>query len=131
MESSIEAAPWWPELLAVRDQLSVSELAARFGTTVVAIVLAFKRLGVAKTAQAKGGTPPSAKLSPRAKKILESRVPSSGLAVRAVTAVRVWEVRFRGEDRPRVLVASDFSSALSVAMKRGDVASVALLGPAL
>ena len=121
MQTGIEAAPWWPDLLAVRDELPVSALAARFGTTAVAIVLAFKRQRIAKTAQAPQGRSFGVAQAPR---------PLAKVAAAAAPDV-AWEVRFRGDDRPRMLLAADFSSALGLAMRRGDVASVALLGPAL
>lgn len=122
METGIEAAPWWPELLEVRDQLPLSALAARFGTTVVALVLAFKRTGTSKTAQAPLGSPKATSSAPR---------PASRAPAREATGELAWEVRFRGEERPRVLFAEDFSAALGRALRRGDVDSVALLGPAL
>lgn len=115
MDTDIESAPWWPDLVAARDEHTLGELAARFGTTVVAIVLAFKRRGIAKASNV-----------PRASHPRLLRKPA-----RAPAAASAWEVRFRGEDRPRVLLADDFATALGLARSRGDVVAVTLLGPAL
>ncbi len=115
MDTNIEAAPWWPDLLAARDEGSLGELAERFGTTVVAIVLAFKRCGIAKAAQAPIASHP--RLLRKAPKLTRS--------------LSAWEVRFHRDDRPRVLLAADFVTALGLARSRGDVCAVTLLGPAL
>lgn len=114
MDTDIESAPWWPDLLAARDAYTLGELAARFGTTVVAIVMAFKRHRIAKASNV-----------PRASHPRLMRK-SAG-----VPREQMWQARLRGEDRPRVLLAADFSTALGLARSRGDVIALTLLGPAL
>jgi hypothetical protein len=114
--TNLEAAPWWPDLLALRDELPLSELATRFGTTPVALVLTLKRLGISKTAKASEGATPTAKARSRGTDLARTQA---------------WEVRFRHEERSRVLFADDFDAALGVAMRGGDVTLLTLLGPAL
>lgn len=44
----IETYPWWPELLSLKDELSLRELAERFDVTPGAISAAFKRTGTSR-----------------------------------------------------------------------------------
>jgi len=45
----IETNVWWPELVALKDELSLRQLAERFGTTATAVSAAFKRNGIERT----------------------------------------------------------------------------------
>ncbi len=44
----LEDRPWWPELLELKDALSLRELAARYGVSPAAISNALKRNGIAR-----------------------------------------------------------------------------------
>ena len=50
----LESREWWPELIAAKDDMSLRELAARFGVSAAAISIAFKRNGITRTAAASG-----------------------------------------------------------------------------
>ena len=45
----IETNAWWPELVALKDELSLRQLAERFGTTATAVSAGFKRNGIERT----------------------------------------------------------------------------------
>ena len=59
----IETNDWWPELVKLKDELSLRELAERFDVTPGAISAAFKRTGIS--------SPPSAPPGPRARRRTE------------------------------------------------------------
>jgi|GEM_PF-1485953 len=45
----IETNDWWPDLVTLKDELSLRQLAERFGTTATAVSAAFKRNGIVRT----------------------------------------------------------------------------------
>ena len=51
---TIQRAPFWPELLAIKDTLSFAELGERFGAPGWVIRNAFERAGVTKEAMPRG-----------------------------------------------------------------------------
>jgi hypothetical protein len=65
----LETLDFWPELLELKDELSLRELAARFGVTPGAISAALKRTGIPRTP-----APPG----PRAARKRRQATPSSG-----------------------------------------------------
>jgi hypothetical protein len=105
----LSSAPFWNDLVAARDELSLVALAKRFDVTPGAIARAFVERGIAKV--------PHPAQSP------EDDVSDD--------EPRAWEVWLRGDTRPRVVFAASFEKALVGAMARGEVRSVVLLGPAL
>ncbi len=56
-----ERAPWWSELLAIKDETTFADLAARFGVTVYAIRKALERTGESKLAMPRGPKPAGAR----------------------------------------------------------------------
>ena len=42
----IDKQPWWPELVELKDELSLRELSERFGASPAAIANALKRNGI-------------------------------------------------------------------------------------
>jgi hypothetical protein len=56
---TIESNEWWPELVALKDELSLRELAERFQVTPGAIVAALKRGSITRsTVSGRAGTAP-------------------------------------------------------------------------
>ncbi len=53
----LETNDWWPELLQHKDELSLRELAARFGVSVQAVRAALKRNGIDRTPSPRGPRP--------------------------------------------------------------------------
>ena len=52
--SKVEKRVWWPELLKVKDELSLRELSDRFGASPAAIANALKRNGITRTSAPAG-----------------------------------------------------------------------------
>jgi len=69
----IETFDWWPDLLALKDELSLRELADRFEVTPGAISAAFKRTGTARKP-----APPGPRALRKRRKSAESLPPEAG-----------------------------------------------------
>ncbi len=85
----LETYDWWPELVAKKDELSLRELAERFGVTPGAISAAFKRTGTQRRP-----APPG----PRA---LRKRRSGGKLPPEAGDAVKAGEAPRGGPPKPR------------------------------
>ena len=55
----LETSPWWPDLVAKKDSMSLRELQEMFGATPDAIVKALRRCGLSRTAARSGPRPQS------------------------------------------------------------------------
>ncbi len=69
----IETFDWWPDLLALKDELSLRELANRFEVTPGAISAAFKRTGTARKP-----APPGPRALRKRRKSVDSLPPEAG-----------------------------------------------------
>ena len=72
----VEMRPWWPELLKVKDELSLREMSARFGVSPAAIANALKRNGIRRRAAPAGPrasrkTPKTVKRGPGRPSVLD------------------------------------------------------------
>ncbi len=75
----IDQRPWWPELLSLKDTLSLRELGDRFGVTASGINLAFRRLGISKVPAPSG--PRSARAKRAAAPVARAAKPARAVSV--------------------------------------------------
>ena len=61
----LEASPWWPDLLRLKDQPTLHELADRFDVSVNGLSRALKRAGVSRSAVRAGGSGERSQPDPR------------------------------------------------------------------
>lgn len=144
----VETEPWWPEFLALKDAMSLRDLAARFGVGLGALSLALRATNTVRTAMVPAGVSPSparspapapvAKLSPAPSPAPEPPpAPTSALELPPVLApvhagpAGIWRLSVRDDDRPRACIAWSFSEALAHAARIGDVIAVERLGDVL
>lgn len=159
MMKKLEDRPWWPELVALKDVLSLRELGERFGAAPAAISNALKRNRLDRNGAPPG---PRANRDPAVKRAAEeavARVESETMESVAVlptpvvaeveqtTPATTAEVvvpnpnpsglargyRVTIDDMHYVVVASDIAEAARIAhtAARGTVAQIQLLGNAL
>lgn len=160
MMKKLEDRPWWPELVALKDVLSLRELGERFGAAPAAISNALKRNGMDRNGAPPG---PRANRDPSVRKAAEEAVARVEAEVSAPTAPPVMEAvevstpapapepvaavvqstssagglargyRVTIDDLHYVVVASDIAEAARIAhfAARGTVAQIQLLGNAL
>ena len=124
----VEKRSWWPELLKVKDELSLRELSDRFGASPAAIANALKRNGINRTPARAGPrqarlTGPAKKKGPGRPSILEKYedqmgkvvdreiAERAGVTVSAVTNYRkrhnIEATKERGRPRKRPGALSD------------------------
>lgn len=129
----VETEPWWPELLALKDTMSLRDLAARFGVGLGALSLALRATNTSRTPvtpSAIAATPPAA--APIA---AITPVAPAPIAASAPTEDRgpagIWRISLRDDDRPRACIARSFCEAFAHAAGIGDVIAVERLGDVL
>lgn len=155
----LEDRPWWPELVQLKDVLSLRELATRFGAAPAAISNALRRNGLDRKAAPPG---PRANRDPdvtRAASEALARVesgepeavepevevaapapvvaapiepePTPAPVISSPVVSRGYQARIGGQEY--VIVAASIADAAIIATRsgRGDVTSVDLLGAAL
>ena len=124
----VEMRPWWPELLKVKDELSLREMSDRFGASPAAIANALKRNGIRRRSAPAGPrpsrkTPKSVKRGPGRPSVLDHYqdqmgkvvdreiAEQAGVTVSAVTNYRkrhnieATQERGRPRKRPEVTAA--------------------------
>lgn len=142
----LEERPWWPDLVALKDVLSLRELGARFGAAPAAIANALRRNNMDRAAAPPG---PRSTRDPEWRRHSEEAVAAFDAAavvpdlqsadtandevafIPPAASVRAWRVTVNGQ--PYVVVGRDISAAIQVgiAAGRGTVDAVELLGQAL
>jgi hypothetical protein len=137
---AIENEPWWPELVALKDTMSLRDLAARFGVGVGALSVALRNTGTARLAALPAGvtgvSPVARPAVAPAVAVAPSQTPAETVAPTVAAAPKasapmLWSVVFRGDARPRAVIASSFADALARAVPLGEVVAVRRLGEAL
>lgn len=106
----LESASWWPELLEVKDELSLSEMADRFGVSINGLSRALKRAGIERKTVRRGRGPAKKSTAPK------------GADPRSAEAQDWWDEFLTLKDRkPLAELAGRFGVAeitLQRAMKR-------------
>lgn len=154
----LEDRPWWPELVQLKDVLSLRELATRFGAAPAAISNALRRNGLDRKAAPPGpranrdpdvaraasealarvesGEPEAAEpevevAAPAAVAAPVEPEPTPAPVIVVPTVARGYQARIGGQEY--VIVAASIAEAAIIATRsgRGDVTSVDLLGAAL
>ena len=153
----LEDRPWWPELVQLKDVLSLRELATRFGAAPAAISNALRRNGLDRKAAPPGPRanrdPDVARAASEALARVESGEPEAvepevvvaapvvvtpvepeptpAPVIAAPAISRGYQARIGGQEY--VIVAASIADAAIIATRsgRGDVTSVDLLGAAL
>ena len=138
----LEDRSWWPELVTLKDVLSLRELSARYGAAPAAIANALRRNGMDRQPAPSGPRANRDQRWQRAAQVAVERSvpakvePTRSTAVRASSSTRPEAPRgYRatiGSDA-YVIIASDIADATQLAVRasRGPVVSVVLLGAAL
>jgi transposase len=95
LRMGLENEPWWPDLVSQKDQKSLRELAAEFGTTPGAISLALKKTNTSRVPQGESLPPEVGEPRPGSKdnriepfRELLGEVPDSEVAKKAGVSVR-------------------------------------------
>ena len=127
----LESLEWWPDLVALKDELSLRELARRFDVTPGAIAAAIRRTGVSRRPSPPGPktstarvAPPAAARAPLPDPVSPGSPNSKGLA---------WAVTFAGAQAgpTPVVIAASIGDALIAARRTAEPVGIQLLGPVL
>lgn len=116
----LETREWWPELVRVRDEHTLHELAERFGASPGAISSALRRAGFSR----KRGT--------RKARAADGAAPTNGsptLSERSLTR-SAWRVIF-ADETTRVGIGTSLLEVARAAERLGPVVKVERIGEAL
>jgi hypothetical protein len=121
----LETFDWWPELVGLKDTLSLRELATRFDVTPGAIAAALRRTATARRPSSPG--PKRTARAPRPESPRPAPQPrprgiDSVLATPALGRRHAWQVLYRTDvgDVPRVVIATSAVEAATIASDAAD-----------
>ena len=137
--SKLETLEWWPDLVLLKDKLSLGQLAEKFEATPSAIAAALRRSGALRAPitptteddlPPEPGDEPPAPVAPRSTRRVAASIP------RATKREQAWQVVLRadGEDRVRIVVAPSVVDAADLVIQKvgaGQVVGLSFLGDIL